>query len=134
MALRWYSVVINCRDVAAQARWWGEALGWSVVYEAPDEVVIAPADWDFAAVDDLSRWLALGPALVFVPVPEGKTVKNRLHIDLAPHLTQDRDAEIARLIELGATRVEVGQGPEVTWTVLADPEGNELCVLSSRDE
>jgi hypothetical protein len=70
---------------------------------------------------------------VFVPVPEGKQVKNRLHIDLAPHSSQDRDAEIQRLLDLGATRVDVGQGEDSSWTVLADPEGNELCVLSSRD-
>ncbi len=60
-------------------------------------------------------------------------VKNRLHIDLAPHTSDDRDAEIARLIERGASRVDVGQTSDVTWTVLADPEGNEFCVLSSRD-
>jgi hypothetical protein len=71
--------------------------------------------------------------MVFVPVPEGKIVKNRLHIDLAPHTSQDRDAEITRLERLGASRVSVGQGDEVSWTVLADPEGNEFCVLSSRE-
>jgi len=70
---------------------------------------------------------------VFVPVPEGKTVKNRLHLDFAPHTSQDRDAEIARLEALGARRVDVGQSEESTWTVLTDPEGNEFCVLSSRD-
>ena len=73
------------------------------------------------------------PGLVFVPVPEGKTVKNRLHIDLAPHTSDDRAAEIDRLLAMGATRVDVGQSAEVTWDVLADPEGNEFCVLSSRD-
>jgi hypothetical protein len=71
--------------------------------------------------------------MVFVPVPEGKTVKNRLHLDFAPHTSQDRDAEIARLEALGARRVNVGQPEGPGWTVLADPEGNEFCVLSSRD-
>ena len=66
-------------------------------------------------------------------VDEPKAVKNRLHLDLAPHTSDDRDAEIARLKALGATEVDVGQGPEATWTVLADPQGNEFCVLSSRD-
>ena len=71
---------------------------------------------------------------MFVPVAEGKQVKNRLHIDLAAHVDDDRDAQIQRLLDLGATQVDVGQDPEqVTWTVLADPEGNEFCVLSSRD-
>ena len=60
-------------------------------------------------------------------------MKNRLHIDLAPHTSDDRDAEIARLIERGATLVDVGQDDDVTWTVLGDPEGNEFCVLSARD-
>ena len=78
-------------------------------------------------------WERIGPGMVFVPVAEGKAVKNRLHIDLAPHTSQDRDAEIARLERLGATRVDVGQPGDATWTVLADPEGNEFCVLSSRD-
>jgi predicted enzyme related to lactoylglutathione lyase len=58
--------------------------------------------------------------------PEGRTVKNRLHIDLNP---DDRDAEVERLLALGATRADVGQSPEVTWVVLADPEGNEFCVV-----
>jgi predicted enzyme related to lactoylglutathione lyase len=70
------------------------------------------------------------PGLVFVPVPESKSVKNRLHLDLAP---DDRDAEVARLEGLGARRVQVGQTPDNSWVVLADPEGNEFCVLSTRD-
>ena len=63
----------------------------------------------------------------------GKQVKNRLHIDLAPHTSDDRDAEIARLLERGATRVDIGQSDDVDWDVFADPEGNEFCVLSARD-
>jgi hypothetical protein len=73
------------------------------------------------------------PGLVFVPVPEGKTVKNRLHLDLAPHTTDDRAAEIERVLALGATRVDVGQTSDVSWDVFADPEGNEFCILSARD-
>ena len=132
MALRWYTVVVDSRDVHAQARWWAEVMDWKVVYEADDEVVIVPS---WVSLDLLKEipWERHGPGMVFVPVPEGKQVKNRLHIDLAPHTSQDRDAEVQRLLDLGATRVEVGQGTDVTWTVLADPEGNEFCVLSSRD-
>ena len=132
MALRWYTTVIDCRDVAAQARWWAAVLGWKVVYEADDEVVLVPQH----ASEELVRstpWEQVPPGLVFVPVPEGKAVKNRLHLDLAPHTSDDRDAEIARLLAMGATRVDVGQSDEATWDVLADPEGNEFCVLSSRD-
>jgi hypothetical protein len=69
---------------------------------------------------------------VFVPVAEGKQVKNRLHIDLAPRAADDHAAEVARLEQLGARRVDVGQG-ESPWVVLADPEGNEFCVLTPRD-
>ncbi len=134
MALKWYTLVVDCTDVAAQARWWAAAMDWQVVYEADDEVVIVPG-WVDEPVLAQIPWDRQGPGIVFVPVPEGKSVKNRLHIDLAPHASQDRDAEIQRLLDLGATRVDVGQdGDEVTWVVLADPEGNEFCVLSSRDK
>ena len=133
MALKWYTIVIDCRDPQAQARWWAEALDWQVIYDTADEAVAIPKDIEDAAVDNLDEWMRRGQGLVFVLVPEGKDVKNRLHIDLAPHISQDRDAEIERLIDLGASRVDVGQSDDVTWTVLADPECNEFCVLSSRD-
>lgn len=70
---------------------------------------------------------------MFVPVEHDKGGKNRLHFDFAPHVSQDRGAEIERLLSLGATRVDVGQNDDVTWDVLADPDGNEFCVLSSRE-
>lgn len=134
MALKWYTLVIDCHDVGAQARWWAQAMGWQIVYEADDEVVIIPGWVDVQRLSEIP-WDRKGPGMVFVPVPEGKSVKNRLHIDLAPHTSQDRDAEIQRLLDLGAARVDVGQDDdEVTWVVLTDPEGNEFCVLSSRDE
>lgn len=117
MASRWYTIVVDSRDPATLGRWWAEALGFRVVYEAPDEVAIAKDDDTY-------------PGLVFVPVPEQKSLKNRLHIDLAP---DDRDAEVERLLRLGATHADVGQGEDKTWVVLADPEGNEFCVLSSRE-
>ncbi|MCE0485749.1 VOC family protein [Ornithinimicrobium sediminis] len=132
MALRWYTVVVDSRDVHAQARWWAEAMGWHVVHESDDEVVIVPS-WVTPEVLEGIPWEQRGPGMVFVPVPEGKQDKNRLHVDLAPHTSQDREAEIRRLLALGARRVDVGQGEDVSWTVLADPEGNEFCVLSSRD-
>lgn len=132
MSLRWYTIVIDCADVAAQARWWAEVLDWRIVYEADDEVVIVPPH----ALEERAADIALGergPGLVFVPVPEGKTVKNRLHIDLAPGPDDDQAAEVARLESLGATRINVGQDEQsVGWVVLADPEGNEFCVLSAR--
>ena len=69
--------------------------------------------------------------LLLVVVPEPKTVKDRLHLDLSP-VGCDRDEEVARLEALGATRADVGQGPDASWVVLADPEGNEFCVLGTR--
>jgi predicted enzyme related to lactoylglutathione lyase len=112
----WYTIVIDAHDVAAQAEFWRQVLDYRYLYQADDEVVIGK--------DEHTE-----PGLVFVPVPEGKTVKNRLHIDLNP---DDRDAEVERILGLGATRAQVGQSDEVTWVVLADPEGNEFCVLRAR--
>ncbi len=132
MTLRWYTIVVDCRDVAAQAEWWRETLGWQKIYEAGDEVVIIPSHVTEDTLRD-TPWHQVGPGLVFVSVADDKQVKNRLHIDLAPHTTDDRDGEIARLLERGATRVDVGQSPDAGWDVFADPEGNEFCVLSARD-
>jgi predicted enzyme related to lactoylglutathione lyase len=118
MGSRWYTVVVDAHDVAAQARFWAAVLDYQIVYEADDEVVVAKDERTY-------------PGLIFVPVPEDKTVKNRLHIDLNP---DDHDAEVERLLALGATRTQVGQTGDETWDVLADPEGNEFCVLSARDQ
>ncbi|MEE6263550.1 VOC family protein [Plantactinospora sonchi] len=112
----WENLVVDAADPARLARWWAEALGYQIVNELPDEVEIRRAP------DVL-------PALVFVPVAEHKETKNRLHIDLRP---TDREAEVERLVDMGARHVDVGQSSDVTWTVLADPEGNEFCVLAQR--
>ena len=115
MGLEWEQTIVDSRDPAALGRWWQQALGWVIVDDAPDEFEIRPS------ADRL-------PGLLFVPVPETKSVKNRLHLDFRP---DDRDAEVERLLALGATRADVGQREE-SWIVLADPEGNEFCVLGSR--
>ncbi len=133
MALRWYHTAVDAHDIAMLARWWADVLGWRIEFEDEYEVNVVPPEADDDPVDTLETWQARRPGLVFVPVPEGKTVKNRLHIDLAPHISQDRDAQLEDLLAKGATRVDVGQDEDVTWTVLADPEGNEFCLLSSRD-
>ena len=131
MPVRWYSTVVDCHDVAAQARWWAEVLDWRVAYEASDEVVLVPPHaFDPARVPPRAE---RGPGLVFVPVPEGKTIKNRLHLDLAPGPDDDHAAEVERLLRLGAARVDGGQPDVAAFAVLADPEGNEFCVLSPRD-
>jgi predicted enzyme related to lactoylglutathione lyase len=117
MASRLWTVVVDSHDPHALSRFWTEVLDWTVFYESDDEVVISKDDKTF-------------PGIVFVPVPEAKTIKNRLHIDLNP--PADRDAEIERIKALGATEVDIRQG-DVGWTVLADPEGNEFCVLRARE-
>lgn len=132
MALRWYTVVVDCHNVRKQAEWWAEALGWKIIHDSEEECVILPS-WVDETMMRETPWERIGPGMVFVSVQEDKSVKNRLHIDLAPHTSQDRDAEITRLENLGATRTDVGQSADVSWTVLADPEGNEFCVLSSRE-
>ncbi|MHB1065190.1 MAG: VOC family protein [Georgenia sp.] len=108
------ALVIDAHDVRRIADFWVAALGW-VVQEDDDGISITPPDG--------------GPGIDVLPVPEAKTVKNRLHLDLrADGSTQA--AEVERLLGLGATRTDVGQGPDVSWVVLTDPEGNEFCVLS----
>jgi hypothetical protein len=121
MSLRFYSILVDSTDPKALGRWWAQALGWEVTLEDDDEVDVAKgrgADGN-----------EIEPILTFLAVPEKKSGKNRLHIDLAP---DDRDAEVERLLALGATRADVGQGEDVSWVVLADPEGNEFCILSAR--
>jgi predicted enzyme related to lactoylglutathione lyase len=118
MVSRWENLVVDAQDPARLARWWAEALGYQITYEKPDEVEIRRTP------DEL-------PGLIFVPVPEQKRGKNRLHIDLRPH---DQEGEVERLVNMGARHVDVGQGDEVSWVVLADPEGNEFCVLRTAAE
>jgi hypothetical protein len=117
MALRWQSICVDSADPSALAHWWAELLGWRVTYEEPDEVVLEPPKG--------SKEHGASPDLVFCKVPEPKREKVRLHIDLRP---EDQAAEVARAEAMGATRVDIGQG-EPTWVVLADPEGNEFCIL-----
>jgi hypothetical protein len=100
-------VHIDCHDVRALSAWWAVALGWRPIYESDDEVVLVPAHVDEQTARSMP-WAQVPPGLVFGTVPEAKTVKNRLHLDLAPHTSDDRDAGIARLLAMGATRVDVG--------------------------
>ena len=121
MPTRLVQVVVDAADPAALARWWAEALGWAITFEEPDEVEVEPPEPD-----------GVGVPLVFVPVADPKVAKNRVHLDVAPYAPDDHAAEVARIRDLGATPADVGQG-EQTWVVLADPDGNEFCVLSPRD-
>jgi predicted enzyme related to lactoylglutathione lyase len=117
MPSRWYSVEVDSADIKRVSQFWTKALDYKVMFEADDEIAIAK---------DENSW----PRLVFGPVPEEKAGKNRLHIDLNP---DDQAAEVERLIGLGAKRVDIGQG-DVRWVVMADPEGNEFCVLTPHPE
>jgi predicted enzyme related to lactoylglutathione lyase len=110
-------LAIDASDPKALARFWCAVLDWQVVEDDGDGVSIAPAEPAGAMGIDL------------LPVPEAKTVKNRLHLDLRADGTST-EAELERLLSLGARRVDVGQPPDVSWVVLADPEGNEFCLLS----
>ena len=115
MGLEWEQVVVAASDPIALGRWWRDALGWVVVDESPVEFEIRPEPGRL-------------PGMLFLAVDDAKQEKNRLHIDLRP---DDQAREVERLIALGATRVDVGQG-DVPWVVLADPDGNEFCVLGER--
>lgn len=132
MSIRWYSTVVDSADPGSQARWWAQVLGWRVIHDSPEEAIIIPSYFS-EDMAETTPWDCIGPGLVFVPVPESKEVKNRLHLDLALHLSDDRDAEIKRLLDLGATWADVGQPHDATFDVFRDPEGNEFCLLSSRD-
>ncbi|SFS32011.1 VOC family protein [Saccharopolyspora flava] len=116
MSSRLAVVVIDAHDTEKVASFWCDVLGWSVVERDEDGIAIGPADGSWPRID-------------VYRVPESKTVKNRLHFDLR---ADDRTTaeELERLEALGARRVDVGQPPDVTWVVLADPEGNEFCLLS----
>jgi predicted enzyme related to lactoylglutathione lyase len=119
MALVWEQTVIDAHDPGALGRWWAQALGWVILddeTEDAEQVVEIRSDPDTL------------PGLLFLPVSDTRVVKNRLHLDFRP---DDQQAEVDRLLALGAHRVDIGQG-EASWVVLADPEGNEFCVLSSR--
>ena len=107
---------VDAVDPKLVADFWCGALGWRIVEQTDEGISIAPPDGAWPTIDVL-------------PVPERKTVKNRLHLDLRADGVP-REVELERLLELGASRVDVGQGPDASWVVLADPEGNEFCLLS----
>lgn len=117
MSLEWEQVVVDAADPVELGRWWAAALSWAVTIDSEDEFEIRPAP-------------DRPPGVIFAPVAEPKTIKNRLHLDFRP---DKQGAEVDRLLALGARRADIGQG-EQPWVVLADPEGNEFCVLRGRIE
>lgn len=127
MASEFTELVIDCADPRGLARFWCDVLGYEIRYEDDDTVTIGPP----GVHEGEERPGPVPPMSTFLRVPEGKTVKNRLHLDLRP-TDRSRDEEVRRLLDLGARHVDVGQGDDVGWVVLADPEGNEFCVLARR--
>jgi predicted enzyme related to lactoylglutathione lyase len=119
MPVALHHIVIDAHDLPGLARFWAGVLGWRILSERDREVIVG-AD-ETAPV-----------AICFMPTPDEKTVKNRLHLDLNPG-PDDREAEIERILGLGARRVDIGQTGAESWTVLADPEGNEFCVTRPKD-
>jgi hypothetical protein len=119
-----HSITVDCVDPYRQARFWSDVTGWP---EDPDD----PNHPD----DPEGRIVSVhGVSLLFIPVPEGKTVKNRMHLDLMPQ-DRTRDEDVDRLVELGATIIGDHRKPDGTgWVVMADLEGNEFCVVRSAAE
>ncbi len=120
MASRLYSITVDAKDPRKLAGFWADVLGYERIFESDEgeeeyEVVLSPVDRS-------------GNDILFVTAPDEKSVKNRVHFDLAP---TDQAEEVERVLGLGATRVDIGQS-DVPWTVLADPEGNEFCILTAR--
>jgi hypothetical protein len=121
MTSRFSELVIDAHEPKRLAEFWCGVLGYHVLDEQPD-----------AYIEEWKARLRAGvaaPTLVFAKVPEGKAVKNRVHIDVSPVDASHPD-EVERVLALGAKRVDIGQG-DVRWEVLADPEGNEFCILRS---
>jgi hypothetical protein len=114
MACRFTELVVDCSDPRSLAGFWCRVLGYETEEEGDGFSFIRGGEGE-------------GPGIDFVRVPEAKTVKNRLHIDLSPR-DREQPEEVERIVALGARRIDIGQG-EVSWVVLADPEGNEFCVL-----
>ena len=115
MPVRLHHIVIDTHDLPRLAQFWTQALGWKVLSEREGEIVIGTDE--NAPV-----------GICFMPVTDRKIVKNRVHLDITT-AAEDRDQEIERLLALGARRADIGQTGAESWTVLADPEGNEFCVI-----
>ena len=130
MASRLTEISLDCHDPDLLAAFWAAVLDWVVIHHEPGLVEIGPAGRDDADLLDAVRSGPVSPTLFLAQVPEGKVAKNRVHFDVSPVYRSQED-EVERILALGATRADIGQTGEESWTVLADPEGNEFCVLRS---
>lgn len=120
MTLRLEAITVDSSDPDTLATFYEDLLGWTRTYDDDGEIVIEDPNGDAVP-------------LLFLQVDDPKVAKNRLHFDLRP---EDQEAEVARALDLGATHTDIGQheDPDVTWVVLADPDGNELCILRAEDQ
>lgn len=124
MTMRLDAVTVETADPARAGRFWADALGWSVIAEQPGALTVG--------VRGADTWGDGGPVrLVFLAATAPKNAKNRIHLDLASATLADQRAIVDRLHTLGARRVDIGQ-EAAPWVVMADPDGNELCVLDPR--
>ena len=123
MPTRLVHIVFDAADHRRLARFWADALGWNLAEDLPEEATASPAGFHYPGPEALP--------LTFIPSAEPKTVKNRVHLDLASQSPADQQAIVSRLLDLGARHVDIGQG-DVPWVVMGDPEGNEFCVLEPR--
>ncbi|MCG5436641.1 VOC family protein [Micromonospora foliorum] len=124
MTSRFTELAVDCHDPERVAAFWCEVLDFTVIDRGVGRVEIG--SW-VPTVEEV-RARQMPPTVLFIQVPEGKAVKNRLHLDVSP-IDGSTGNEVIRLLGLGATRTDVGQGAERNWVVMADPEGNEFCVL-----
>jgi catechol 2,3-dioxygenase-like lactoylglutathione lyase family enzyme len=121
VACRITELVLDCRDPERLAAFWCEVLGWKVLDQEPGAVEIGPEGGDGGPQ----------PVIVFSETDEPKRDKLRLHFDVNA-TDRDQAEELERLLALGARPADVGQTGEESWHVLADPEGNEFCLLRRR--
>ncbi|MFF1716946.1 VOC family protein [Streptomyces sp. NPDC058268] len=124
MTSRFTELAVDCHDPESLAAFWCQVLDFKVIDRSEGKVEIG--SW-VPTIEDV-RARQMPPTLLFIRVPEARTVKNRLHLDISP-IDNSTDDEVTRLLGLGAARTDVGQGPDCGWVVMADPEGNEFCVL-----
>jgi len=129
MAITIASITFDCADALTVGTFWSAALERPLDPQASSDFAAIgfagrrdTVGWDLPEVEGATTWM-------FVKVPEGKTAKNRIHLDVT---ATDLEPEIERLVGLGATRVKDSEECGYTWTVMADPEGNEFCIASTR--
>ena len=119
MTARLVALCVDANEPLGLARFWADALRWEIDGETTDEIGLVPTDGTMFRI-------------VFRPVPESKTGRNRIHLDLTTASIDDQHESVSRLVELGAWHIDIGHGPDEPHVVLADPEGNEFCLLSPR--